>query len=336
LDELCLQAGLDRWQVRWDNALTEGRSTATGQVLTKGVGVRACLTALKDAFRQAKYAGLACGIKNCGIGNGMADIGNAKIHVAAPDRIELYHGWTEMGQGVHTMAVQTFCQETGLPPHIVSARTDTADDAKCGMTTSSRATSLIGNSMIDACRRFKADLQALGLKAMTGKTYSGSWACGWSTKPNADTKGQPVCTHYSYSYAAQVCILDDKGAVQELVAAHDAGRIMNPLLFEGQIEGSVHMGLGYALSEELEMAGGRPQSFKLRDLGILRAKDTPKITVLGVEVADEHGPYGAKGVGEIGLVPTAAAVANALFMFDGVRRRSLPLKRKKLAAPRAV
>jgi len=331
VDELCAKGGFDRWQMRWDNALTEGRSTATGQVLTKGVGVRACLEAVKDAFRSAKFAGLACGIKNCGIGNGMADVGNAKIRVAAEDRIEIYHGWTEMGQGVHTMAVQTFCQETGLPPSLVSVRTDTADNAKCGMTTSSRATSLVGNSLRDACRKFLRDYRAGGLRSMLGKTYDGSWSCGWSTKPNADTKGKPICTHYSYSYAAQVCILDDQGRVQEIVAAHDAGKVVNPMLFEGQIEGSVHMGLGYALTEELEMSGGRPKSFKLRDLGILRAPETPKITVIGVEVPDEHGPYGVKGVGEIGLVPTAGAVANALCAFDGARRRSLPLRRKKTA-----
>ncbi|MCA9312350.1 MAG: molybdopterin-dependent oxidoreductase, partial [Phycisphaerales bacterium] len=107
---------------------------------------------------------------------------------------------------------------------------------------------------------------------------------------------------------------------------HDAGRVMNPTLFEGQIHGSVHMGLGYALTEDLPMEGGQLKSTRLRKCGVLRAEQTPDIEVIGVEVADEHGPYGAKGVGEIGLVPTAPAVANALFMFDGVRRRSLPMK----------
>ncbi|MFA6028268.1 MAG: selenium-dependent xanthine dehydrogenase [Elusimicrobiota bacterium] len=328
-DELCEKGGFDRWKVRWENALTEGRATATGQILDRSVGVRATLSAVQEEFYKDPKAGLACGIKNCGIGNGMNDVGNAKIFVRSPERIELYHGWTEMGQGVHTVAVQTFCEETGLPPELVSVRTDTADDVPCGMTTSSRATSLVGHALIDACKAFKKDLKEKGLAKMAGLTYPGTWVCDWSTKPGADTGGKPVCTHYSYSYASQVVHLDEKGEVREIVAAHDAGKIVNRTLFEGQIEGSLHMGLGYALCEELELEGGRPKSTRLRDLGILRAHQTPKLTVIGVEVPDVHGPHGAKGVGEIGLVPTAGAVANALARFDGVRRRSLPLKRKK-------
>ncbi len=325
VDEICEKGGFDLWQFRWDNALTEGRSTSTGQVLAKGVGVRASLEAVKDAFKSAKCAGLACGLKNTGIGNGMPDESTAKIFVKAEDRVELYHGWTDMGQGVDTMAVQTFCEETGIAPSMVTVRVRTADDAPAGMTTASRGTSLVGNSMIEACRDFKKDLKASGLKALVSRTYCGRWVCDWTNKPGKDTGGKPICTHYSYSYAAQVAILDDNGSIKELIAAHDAGKVMNPLLFEGQIEGALHMGMGYAVSEELVLEGGRPKSLRLRDCGILRARETPKLTAIGVEVADEFGPYGAKGVGEIGLVPTAAAIANAFYRYDGVRRRRLPM-----------
>jgi xanthine dehydrogenase molybdenum-binding subunit len=89
------------------------------------------------------------------------------------------------------------------------------------------------------------------------------------------------------------------------------------------------MGLGYAISENLEMEEGRPKSTRLRDCGILRAWEMPEMEVIGIEVPDPYGPYGAKGVGEIGLVPTAGAVANALYQFDGVRRYSLPMQVKK-------
>jgi CO/xanthine dehydrogenase Mo-binding subunit len=85
------------------------------------------------------------------------------------------------------------------------------------------------------------------------------------------------------------------------------------------------MGLGYAISENLVLEGGRPKSTMLRKCGILRAKETPEMEIIGVEVPDPYGPYGAKGVGEIGLVPTAGAVANALYQFDGVRRTELPM-----------
>ncbi len=96
-----------------------------------------------------------------------------------------------------------------------------------------------------------------------------------------------------------------------MIAAHDAGKIMNPILFEGQIEGGVHMGLGYALSEDLPMKDGFLLHDKMRKLGVLRAHEMPEIIVKGIEVKDLWDPYGAKGIGEIGLVPTAAAVANA-------------------------
>ncbi len=326
VDELCAQGDFDRWQFRWDNALTEGLSTSTGQVLTGGVGVRATLEAVKDAFRRAKFAGIASGIKNTGIGNGMPDYSEVEIAVLSPERLEIRHGWTEMGQGVDTVAVQVVCQETGLSPALMSVRVRTGDKTPAGMTTASRATSLVGNALIDACKALKSDLAREGLAALAGRRYRGKWVCDWTTKPGYDTHGKPVVTHYSYSYATQVAVLDDEGRVAELIAAHDAGKIINPTLFEGQIEGSLHMGLGYALTEEFVMEGGRPKSLKLRDCGVLRARQTPKLTVIGVEVPDPLGPYGAKGVGEIGLVPTAGAVANAFWAFDGKRRRTLPLK----------
>jgi xanthine dehydrogenase molybdenum-binding subunit len=325
MDELCELGGFDRWQFRYDNALVEGGRTATGQRLSGGVGVRATLEAVREAFRSARYAGIACGLKNTGIGNGMPDSGTARIVVRAADAVELHHGWTEMGQGVDNMALQTFCEETGLSPELVSVRTRTDDETPCGMTTASRATSLVGNAVIDACRGLKADLREHELAELVGREYRGEWICDWTNKPGKSKTGEEV-THYSYSYATQVVILGEDGSIERVIAAHDAGRVMNPTLFEGQIEGSVHMGLGYALSEDLPMEGGRLLSTKLRKCGILRAAQTPPIEVIGVEVPDEHGPYGAKGVGEIGLVPTAPAVANAFWSFDGERRRSLPMR----------
>ncbi len=133
--------------------------------------------------------------------------------------------------------------------------------------------------------------------------------------------------HFAYGYATQVAILDDEGAVTKIIAAHDAGKIMNRMLFEGQIEGAVHMGMGYALTEDLPLENGRPVSLKFNDLGILRADDMPEIEVIGIEEKDPVGPYGAKGIGEIGMVPTAAAIANALCAYDGIRRTKLPLRR---------
>ncbi len=332
VDELCALGGFDRWQFRWDNALTEGKATATGQILTSGVGVRACLEALKDRFRAAKYVGIAAGIKNTGIGCGMQDIGRAKISIQGPDKVVLHHGWCEMGQGAHNMALQTLVTETGIDPAIIEVRVETDEETSCGMTTASRGTSLVGNSVLVACRDLKKDLaEGKTLADLAGKEYRGEWVCDWTTKVGYEPPaGKPIITHYSYGYAAQMVELDDTGRITRITAAHDAGKIMNPTLFEGQIEGSLHMGLGYAVTEDHPYKDGFPVSWKMADFGIIRAKEMPEMDVIGVEVADEHGPYGAKGVGEIGLVPTAAAVSNALWHFDGIRRTTLPLKEMKL------
>jgi len=342
IDDLCEQGGFDRWQFRYQNALDDGDMTATGQVIEAGAGAKATLEAVRDEFRSAKFAGIACGIKNTGIGNGMPDSSKVTLSVidAPPQangeraKVIIDHGWTEMGQGVHTMALQTLITETGIPASMIEVRVRTGSEMVTGMTTASRATSLIGNAIIDACKRFKEDLQYHKLEQLVGRRYEGEFTVDWTTKPGAMV--EKIYTHYSYSYATQVVILDDSGQVEKIIAAHDAGKIFNPTLFEGQLEGSIHMGLGYAISEDLPLEGGRPKSTMLRRCGILRARDMPEMEVIGVEVPDPYGPYGAKGVGEIGLVPTAGAVANALYQFDGRRRHKLPMKLPRKRPARRV
>ena len=162
--------------------------------------------------------------------------------------------------------------------------------------------------------------------------YEGEVVIDDTTKPGA--KVDKIKTHTAFGFATQVCILDENGRVERMIAAHDVGRAVNPALCEGQIEGAVHMGLGYALTEELPCENGMPVTFKLREIGVLRARDMPAVEVILVEEHEPEGPFGAKGVGEIGLVPTAGAVAGALAAFDGVRRYTLPMKDS--AAARAM
>ncbi|VAW30597.1 Xanthine dehydrogenase, molybdenum binding subunit [hydrothermal vent metagenome] len=324
IDELCEKGGFDRWQFRYDNALQNGNMTATGQIIEGGAGVRETLLAVKEAYDAADYVGIACGLKNTGIGNGMPDESKARIQILAADKVLIDHGWTEMGQGINTVAQQVVCHETGIDPSFIEVRIDTASGQEAGMTTASRGTSLVGNALIDACRQLKEDLQTQSLAELVGRSYEGYFVVDWTTKPGAMV--EKVYTHYSYSYATQLVILGEDGRIQKITAAHDAGKIFNPTLFEGQLEGSIHMGLGYAISEDLVMENGRPKTTRLRDCGILRAKEMPEMEIIGVEVPDPYGPYGAKGVGEIGLVPTAGAVANALYQYDGVRRYKLPMR----------
>ena len=333
LDILADRVGLDGWEIRWRNAIEAGDTFCTGQVLEHAVGLKDTLLAVRTAFYGAPGAGIACGIKNVGIGNGMPEAGQAVVEITADARAVIHTGFTEMGQGFYTAMIQCLCEITGIDPRLVRTEVDTSHPTPCGMTTASRATVLGGRAVQDAARKIRADLApGIGLADLAGRRYTGEHRAG-DTTPLGDDGPRPR-THMTYGFATQVCILDEQGRVARFVAAHDVGRIINRRMLEGQIEGAVHMGLGYALTEDLPLARGVPESFKLRALGLIRARDMPEVTVILVESNDPEGPFGAKGVGEIGLVPTAGAVANALARFDGVRRYALPMRDS--AAARAI
>jgi xanthine dehydrogenase molybdenum-binding subunit len=184
-----------------------------------------------------------------------------------------------------------------------------------------------------AARKLAADLKESTLEALAGRVYEGDYICNFTTRPGTpEAVGNPT-THLTFSYATQVVILNEDGRLERVVAAHDVGRAINPKACAGQIEGGVHMGLGYALSENFTSTDARPDSLLLRDMGILKAKDTPVIDVILIEIPDEVGGYGAKGAGEIGLVPTAGAVAGALYSYDRIRRVTLPMQDSPAAAP---
>ncbi|MEX1326479.1 MAG: selenium-dependent xanthine dehydrogenase [Desulfobacterales bacterium] len=323
VDELCIKGGFDHWRFRYDNILTAGRMTTTGHVLGEGVGLRQCLEAVKDAFYQAEYAGLACAIKNCGIGNGLEEISDTRLKVVASDRIELCHGWTEMGQGIHTVARQILCEVLGLDGSVqIDVKCSTGAEAMGGVTTASRGTALLGNSVIAAAQKLKADLEGRLLADLVGRVYVARFVVDWTTDHHVDGE---IISHFSYGYATHLAVLDAEGKLKAIHAAHDGGKIINPILYEGQIEGGVVMGMGYALSEQLPLKDGRLTSERMSKLGLLKAKDVPEIRAIGVECADPMGPFGAKGVGEIVCIPTAAAIANAYCRFDGQRRYRLPL-----------
>ncbi len=328
LDDLAGLAGVDPWTFRHANALRPGDAYGTGQVLRHSVGIVRTLEAVREPFFAARAAGkavgLACGMKNTGLGNGAKEWGKARLVVEGDGTISLYNGYTEMGQGLLTVLVQFAVEATGLPAAIFRPRVDATYQLACGQTTGSRATLFGGRAVLAAGARLRADLdRGLALADIAGRVYAGDVLVDDTTK--LGTPG-PVKTHTTFSFATQLVVLDAAGRLEKVVAAHDVGRAVNPALCAGQIEGSIHMGLGYALTEELPCAGGMPVAFGLRELGVLRARDMPEVEVILVEDPEPEGPCGAKGVGEIGLVPTAAAVANALRAFDGRRRYELPMK----------
>ncbi len=331
VDMLAKKVGIDGWEMRWRNALEVGDTFTTGQVLEKSVGIKATLEAVKEhyyaALENERAVGIACGIKNTGIGNGLEEWGKARLVVEADGTISLYNGYTEMGQGLMTVLIQCAVEITGLEASRFVARVDSTYELGCGQTTGSRATLFGGRAVKEAAEKLKADLDSgKSLDHLVGAVYAGEILIDDTTSPGQTRPGEAIKTHTAYSYATQLCILGEQGEVKKMVAAHDVGRAINPALCEGQIEGSIHMGLGYALTEELPCPGGMPATFKLRELGVIRSRQMPEVEVILVEEPEPEGPWGAKGVGEIGLVPTAAAVAGALEAFDGERRMQLPMK----------
>jgi selenium-dependent xanthine dehydrogenase len=338
MDMLADALHMDRWDFRFLNALEVGHTFASGQVFEKSVGLKKTLLAIKPHYDAAvaagKAVGVACGIKNSGIGNGALEWGKVRLVVEEPDAaglipVSLYNGYTEMGQGLLTVLIQCAVEATGIAARHFRAKVDSTYQLGCGQTTGSRATLLGGRAAVCAARKLRADLDAgKTLADLVGRVYVGDELIDDTTQLGKEPKpGQKIKTHTAFGFATQLVILDGEGKLEKVVAAHDVGRAINPALCAGQVEGAVHMGLGYALTEDLPCDElGRPVTHSMREIGVLRAKDTPEIQVVLVEEHEPEGPYGAKGVGEIGLVPTAGAVASALYAFDRVRRYTLPMK----------
>ena len=325
IDRLAAEVGISAWEMRYRNAVVPGVVWGPGQVMDEGsIGARACLEAVKPTYDQAvkdgKAVGLGFGLKNSGLGNGFLEIVKAVVRFSEDGDVEVRHCWTEMGQGVHTVAQQVAVEELGIAPGRVRVVVDTTRELGAGQTTGSRGTVMGVGAVSDACRRALAD------GCRPDVDYEGEYRVDWTNSLDEGLENPVI--HAVFSYAAQLVVLDrETGKIEKVVAVHDVGRAVNPLLCEGQIQGAVHMGLGYALSEEFPCDDeGRPQNMTLRSLGIIRAKDVPTIEVILVEAPQPRSPYGIKGVGEIGLVPTAGAVAAALHDLDGLWRSSLPMR----------
>ena len=347
MDVLAERVGVDGWDIRDRNILNPGDAFGTGQIMRESVrGIRETLESVKEVYKSAKYKGIGCGIKSTGLGNGTIEGGYIRLRVVHGPGIEILNGYTEMGQGVYTATIQAVCEETGLPADMMTIRWDKDLGEKCGETWASRATTLSCAAAQRAARQLMADMEqaagaepklgatyAAALAQLVGREYYGECVYNFTTRPGTPESVLNPTTHLTFSYAAQVVILDEKGRLERVLVANDVGRAINPRLCAEQMEGGVHMGLGYALSENFTSTNGVPDSLALGHMGIVRAKHMPPVDVILVEVPDEVGGYGAKGVGEIGCVATAGAVAGALHSYDGIRRHRLPMTDAPAAAP---
>jgi aldehyde oxidoreductase len=327
LDRLASEVGISAWEIRKRNVIRPGRVWGPGQVMDDGcAGAEACLDQIRphyDAARaQGAAVGLGLGLKNSGLGNGFREVSKAVVRFQPSGRVEVRHGWTEMGQGVHTVALQVAAAELSIDPARIDVIVDTTRQLGFGQTTGSRGTLMAAGAVQQAC------VAALTDGCRSEIDYEGEHVVDW-THHLGDPEHPNPTIHAAFGYAAQLVVMNrESGDIERVVAVHDVGRAVNPVLCEGQIEGSVHMGLGYALTEDFpsDPETGFPTNMTLRSLGILRAKDVPPIEVHLVEVPQPKSPFGIKGVGEIGLVPTAPAVAAALHDRDGTWRTSLPMQ----------
>ena len=243
--------------MRWRNALDVGDASAPGRCSARASASRRRWTRCATPTDPARFAGIACGVKNTGIGNGLAEYGKAILRPEADGTITLFHSWTEMGQGCHTALAQIACEELGVSPSTGSASSSTPSASSTpGQTTASRSTVLGGPRRHRGGRQLKAALNGGRLEDLAGQEFYGEVVVDWTHKPGHGPEGG--ATHFAYGWATQVVILDDDGRIEKVVAAHDVGKVINPTLLEGQIEGGVHMGLGQSLTEEFVVEDGVP------------------------------------------------------------------------------
>ena len=322
LNEMADVVGITPWEIRYRNAIRPGQELPNGQIVDESTGLAEALEVVKPYVDGAKYVGLACAMKNAGVGVGIPDTGRCRL-VIEGGKVHIFAGASCIGQGLGTVLTQMVCTQTGVArADVIYERSNTYCAPDSGTTSGSRQTLFTG----EACRRACADLvEAMKEKSLTeleGQEFYGEYL--GKTDPLGAPVPNPV-SHVAYGYATQVCILDEEGRIRQLVAAHDVGKAVNPTSVEGQIEGGVVMSMGFALTERYPLVDCKPTA-KYGTLGLFRANQIPEITPIIVEKPGLNVACGAIGIGEITSIPTAPAIADAYYRYDGKLRTSLPLE----------
>ncbi|ODA41223.1 selenium-dependent xanthine dehydrogenase [Desulfosporosinus sp. BG] len=323
LDLLAEKVGISPWEIRYRNALEPGMINSTGQITDEGTAIKETLLAVREVYESHPHAaGIACCMKNTGIGVGLPDTGRVKLKIHQ-GKVVVLTSAACIGQGFATIATQIVHEATGLPLHLIEVGApDTSRTPNSGTTTASRQTMFTGEAARQAALKLQQALYKTPLEELEGSEFSGEYL--GKTDPMDSDKPNPI-SHVAYSYASQVVLLNAEGKIEKVVAAHDVGKAINPKAIEGQIEGGVTMGLGYALREDFPLQKGVPTA-KFGTLGLFRSTEVPEIESIIIEKNSSSIAYGAKGVGEISSIPTAPAVALAYYKYDGKLRCSLPLR----------
>ena len=331
LNEMADLVGISPWEIRYRNAIRPGGVLPNGQIVDESTGLVETLEAIKPAYDEAVKSGdpvgIACAMKNAGVGVGIPDWGRCKLIVEDDGKVHIYSGASCIGQGLGTVLVQVVVTNTGLHrDDIVYERSNTWIAPDSGDTSGSRQTLVTGEATRRACEKLKAELDAgKSLADLKGTEFYGEYLA--KTDPLGADVPNPV-SHVAYGYATQMCILDkETGRIKKMVAAHDVGKAVNPLSVEGQIEGGVVMSMGYALTEKYPIDENCKPTAKYGTLGLFRANQLPEqeIEAIVVEKPGLDVAGGAIGIGEITSIPTAPAIADAYYRLDGERRLELPL-----------
>ncbi|EGG91012.1 selenium-dependent molybdenum hydroxylase 1 [Lachnospiraceae oral taxon 107 str. F0167] len=325
IDLLAEKVGISPWEIRYRNAIEPGKVLPNGQIADCSTALKETLEAVKEAY-DANYpnVGLACAMKNAGVGVGLPDKGRAKL-VVNNGIIEIYCGASDIGQGCATVFVQMAAETLNLPKSKfvnMGCNSELAPDS--GTTSGSRQTLISGEAIRLVSLELKKELDEVGgdLNKLNGRSYFAEYFEP-TDKLGADVPFPK--SHIAYGYATHLVILDDDGKVKTVYAAHDSGKVVNPIAIQGQIEGGVLMSLGYALTEDFKLQDCVVKS-KYGTLGLMRATDIPEIHAIYVEKDELLGvAYGSKGIGEIATIPTAPAVQNAYYKRDGKLRPKLPM-----------
>ncbi|MFY9947174.1 MAG: molybdopterin cofactor-binding domain-containing protein, partial [Candidatus Sulfotelmatobacter sp.] len=368
-DELADRAKIDRLEFRILNALDGSTPTVTGQVLGQGVGIRACLEALRPSWKAARSAASSFNSRTTGLRRGVGVAGmwygcgntslpnpsTVRVGLKRDGRIALHQGAVDIGQGSNTIVTQICADGLGAPIEMFDLISgDTALSPDCGKTSASRQTFVTGKAAQMAGLQLRNKILALAKVCecatidfqgdaviVTEKGQSATIpllplpldAHGYvvtaeatfdpPTQPlDQNGQGTPYAVFGFGAHLAEIEVDTELGTVRvlKITAAHDVGRAINPTLIEGQIEGGVAQGLGMALMEEFFPGKGE----NLHDYLIPSAGDIPPVESILIEEPSPVGPYGAKGIGEQAVIPTAPAILNALHDAIGIRIRKIP------------
>lgn len=322
LNQLAEMVGISPWEIRYRNAIRPGQVLPNGQIADFSTAVAETLEAVKDIYDSEPYAGIACAMKNAGVGVGLPDWGRCRLLVKR-GKVQIHTGASCIGQGLGSVLVQVLSETTGLTlDEIEYCRPNTSMAPDSGTTSGSRQTLVTGEAARRAALKLCEDLKEHSLSGLEGKEYYGEYLAK-TDKMGADVPN-PV-SHVAYGYATQLCALNEDGTVKKMAAAHALGKAVNPLSVEGQIEGGVVMGMGFALTEKFPLEEGMPKA-KFGTLGLFKADKVPELQSIIVEKPGIEEAYGAIGIGEITSIPTAPAIAGAYYRWNGKFQTQLPLE----------